>query len=206
MKQHPSRKLDPAKRARLFSVAAAEFAAGGFRNASLNRIAAQVGMSKSSFYHYFEDKADLFRQVLEQSLAPLATALETIDIDALTAENFWPSLEAKTGEILVLLESTPELILVGKMTYRSLDNPEERALTGELMETVTAWMSRLLARGQEVGVLRDDLPNSLLIEVLMALGMVVDRWMLARWDQLSETRRRDLEQQSFNLFIRILSK
>ena len=67
-------KMPHEKRERLFTVAAQEFAAHGFEAASLNRILEEAHIGKSSAYYYFEDKADLFRTVVEYCLDQLQFA------------------------------------------------------------------------------------------------------------------------------------
>lgn len=52
--------LPAEKREQIVSAAVEEFAANGLENASTNRIIAKSGISKGSFYQYFEDKHDVF--------------------------------------------------------------------------------------------------------------------------------------------------
>ncbi|HGG06102.1 MAG TPA: TetR/AcrR family transcriptional regulator, partial [Aliiroseovarius sp.] len=81
MHDHPSNKLPADKRERLFQISSGEFAANGFSQASLNRIISQAGMSKSSFHHYFSNKADLFEQTFHAVLGPIFGLQQEIDID-----------------------------------------------------------------------------------------------------------------------------
>ena len=127
--KHPSQKLSAEKRADLFAVSSAEFAAHGFAKSSLNRIISQIGMSKSSFYHYFSNKADLFQQTLENAIEPFLAARDGFDLNTLTADTFWSVMESQTREMAVAANQSPELVMIGRMFYRSFDNPEEQALT-----------------------------------------------------------------------------
>ena len=52
--------LPPEKRQQIVDAAVDEFAAYGLENASTNRIVVASGISKGSFYQYFEDKQDVF--------------------------------------------------------------------------------------------------------------------------------------------------
>ena len=52
--------LPTEKRQQIVDAAVEEFAANGLENASTNRIVANSGISKGSFYQYFEDKQDVF--------------------------------------------------------------------------------------------------------------------------------------------------
>jgi AcrR family transcriptional regulator len=52
--------LEPERRTAILDVAAAEFAAHGFTDASYNRIIQRAGISKGAMYYYFDDQEDLF--------------------------------------------------------------------------------------------------------------------------------------------------
>jgi len=78
--------LEPEKQNRLFDSAAEEFADHGYEGASLNRILERSGMSKSSLYYYFDDKADLFVSLTERSMAYLLKEIGGLDAAALTGD------------------------------------------------------------------------------------------------------------------------
>lgn len=56
--------LPQEKRESIVNAAVKEFAEYGLENASTNRIVANSGISKGSFYQYFEDKQDVFMYLL----------------------------------------------------------------------------------------------------------------------------------------------
>ncbi len=197
--------MDPDRRARLFHEAAAEFARHGLRRASLNRIIARAGLSKSSFYHFFANKDDLFRQVLEAELAPLLRVQQGLDPAALSAADYWPALSEMGREMTRIANRSPDLVPVAQMFYRCLETPEERALTEEILSAVTTWLARLIRRGQELGQVRRDLPESLLIDVALGAGMAMDRWMLAHWESLDADGRLALNDRAFGLFRQMLA-
>ena len=202
--KHPSQKLSAEKRADLFAVASGEFAAHGFAKSSLNRIISQVGMSKSSFYHYFSNKADLFQQTLENAIEPFLAARDSFDLNALTADTFWSVMESQTREMAVAANQSPELVMIGRMFYRSFDNPEEQALTKDFMEQSTLWLVELIRRGQTLGLLRTDMHENLLFDAFMTVSMAMERWILANWENLSDAERLELSDKSFDMFKRVL--
>jgi AcrR family transcriptional regulator len=61
-------------RARILRAAREAFAAGGYRRASNQAIAAAAGVTPNALYHYFASKADLFAAAHEASLAVLLEA------------------------------------------------------------------------------------------------------------------------------------
>lgn len=79
--------LPEEKRRVIIDAATTEFAEYGLENASTNRIVANSGISKGSFYQYFEDKQDVFMYlltVLEQEkieyftgISPPSTNMDT---------------------------------------------------------------------------------------------------------------------------------
>lgn len=204
MVEHPSMRLSDDKRHLLFQVSSAEFAANGFKQASLNRIISDLGMSKSSFYHYFENKTDLFQQTLQHVMTPLVDAHQKIDLEALTAETLWPSVLQLAGEMMQMVNQSPDMVTAGRMFYRVMENPEERELTKGMIGEFSDWTLRLIQRGQALGVFRNDLPDSLLIDMIMALGMSMDRWMLSHWEELSDAEKEEIGARGFDLFVRLL--
>lgn len=56
--------LSEEKRNAIVNAAIDEFAEYGFESASINRMVASSGISKGSFYQYFEDKRDVFMHLL----------------------------------------------------------------------------------------------------------------------------------------------
>ena len=197
--------MAPEKRERLFQAARDEFAARGFSHASLNRIIGAVGMSKSSFYHYFRDKADLFHQTFTSTLAPIIELQETIDIDSLTRDSLWPTIMASMRQAVQITQTRPEIIIAGRMFYKSRDASEGAALTGEYLGALSGWITGIIHRGQEVGAFRDDLPDDLLIDMLMAMGMTMDNWMLTRWDRFDESERSGLMVKFIDIVQRFLA-
>lgn len=79
--------LPEEKRTQIMDAAIEEFAKYGLENASTNRIIANSGISKGSFYQYFEDKLDVFdhtvimlgeeKLVFFQSMPPPSSKMDT---------------------------------------------------------------------------------------------------------------------------------
>lgn len=57
--------LSEDKRNRIIEAALIEFENYSFENASTNRIVDSAGISKGSFYQYFEDKKDLYKYIIQ---------------------------------------------------------------------------------------------------------------------------------------------
>ena len=54
--------------------------------------------------------------------------------------------------------------------------PEAVDAVKPALEWGRSWTRRILSRGQEVGVIRKDLPLELMVELTMAMDEAADRW------------------------------
>jgi hypothetical protein len=53
-----------------------------------------------------------------------------------------------------------------------------------MFEEARAFQQSLLRRGQQVGTVRADLPEDLLIAMLMSADGAADHWMVDHWEEL----------------------
>jgi hypothetical protein len=61
----------------------------------------------------------------------------------------------------------------------------------ELWQQAQFILVQLLRHGRELGVIRTDLEEELLLSLVIAVDMAHDRWLFAHWSELSQA---DLEQ------------
>ncbi len=176
-------RLDSDRRERLLRAAAQEFAAEGFEGASLARIAEQGGVSKPALYYYFEDKADLYATVVRESWQRLSPQ-SRVDLQRLDRESFWPALEAFHLASFDSVQAAPWLLSVWKLAYHPPRGGVAEGAVGEVFEAARGFLRSWLRRGQELGLVRDDLPEELLIALLMAVDAAADHWLVDRWDSL----------------------
>lgn len=198
-------KLDSSRQDEIFEAAAAEFSERGYEAASVNRILDRAGMSKGSLYYYFEDKGDLFSTVMERATTRLVKLVGGIDLAGLTAETFWPSIEAMVRRSAQQLESNTWYIRLARSLYRLWSRSGDRGPSGKFFAWLARWTESVLRRGQELGVVRDDLPLELLATITLSLGQVTDHWMLEHWDELGPTERETMVTAQMALFRRLLA-
>ncbi len=147
------------RRQQLLDGALQVFATKGFDKATNKEITAAAGIgSPGLIYHYFKDKSDLFRQVLEQNL---------------------PVLQLLThGEELMTKPPCDVLTIFGHVFLREVENPRSVALmklllgesfrqpeVAELFNSIGpsrtfAFLSRYLARQMSTGVLKPMDPGA----------------------------------------------
>ncbi len=164
---------------RLLGVAGREFAAHGYQGASLNRIIEAAGISKGALYYYFDDKADLFATVADLAWDELMPD-RPVELDQLTADSFWPTLARTLGEMAAKGHAKPWLAGIGRLIYQPPASVDAGRLAARF-EGAREWLSRLLERGRELAVVRDDLPGELLVAVVAAATEAADRWMVEHW-------------------------
>ncbi len=179
-------KLSPEKRERLFEVAAQEFASRGFEHASLNRILERAQMGKGSAYYYFEDKADLFCAVIEHARERLHLDDLSVDLAQLDAETFWPTVAQIHREPLLRMLEQPWFFWVLNVPTQlsSAPNRIQQVSLARLADQFRTLVMQLIKRGQQIGVVRTDLPDDLLFAWISALDQASDRWMMNHWEQM----------------------
>lgn len=178
-------RLAAEKRERLLDVAAQEFAAHGYADASINRILERAEMSKGAAYYYFADKRDVFGAVATYCLNELRLVAQTPNPATLTAATFWPTFAELHRQPLLASRERPWLFralrVAGRLPPAALAREPLATLAAQLRGMVMA----LIARGQALGVIRTDLPDELLFAWLDALDDASDHWLLARWESLT---------------------
>lgn len=100
--------LDPEKQEHILSVASEEFAEHGYQNASTNRIVRTLQISKGSLFYYFQDKADLYLYLIEQSTRDYMEVLRSLMSDQ-PPEDILERLRLLTNAALRYLQDNPAM-------------------------------------------------------------------------------------------------
>lgn len=104
----PSGRDADASRRELLDASAAEFAARGYRGATVDGIARRAGLSKGTFYWVFDSKDDVFRALLEERIDRPVRAIA----DLIAAAD-GPGSGAAAGDVLGgLLRTEREVVLL----------------------------------------------------------------------------------------------
>ena len=185
--------LDPKRRQQILENASAAFQLGGLHGASLNQILAATGISKGVFYYYFDNKMDLYGTIVEQAICLFETVFAVHPpVEALSHESFWRRLELSYLDLYAFSVEHASVVRLVK----TLDElrPEEVALLGADTRCL-CWLQRYLERGQTLGLIRDDLPMHVLMDLASAVDSSIGRWLFANVDVESEA----LEERVSNL-------
>ncbi len=197
-------RLEPERQETLLQAAAEEFAERGYEAASVNRIVDRSGMSKGSIYYYFDDKDDLFSTVVERATARVIRLVGGFDVEALTTESFWPTMDEFVRRSAAYLESNAWYLKLARSFYRLRAGKGGAVRTRRVFDVAGQWVRRILVKGQALGVVRSDLPLDFLSELTLAVGEVSDRWLLEHWEDMGEVERERMVTAELGVFRRML--
>jgi TetR/AcrR family transcriptional regulator, cholesterol catabolism regulator len=185
---HQQQLLNPVA-LRILASARQHFMAHGFKNVTMDDLAAEIGMSKKTLYAHFPSKSVLVKSVLVQKLDEAEGILENI-------------LSEQAGDFIGALHQLA--VQVQKQTgepqpvfIRDLSR-EEPALADYLVarrrQIVEKTLIKLLACGRDAGHVRDDIPIEFLVEIFLAIleTIAVPKHLAARDLTLTECLNRIL--------------
>lgn len=196
---------DAARRREILEAAASEFATHGYKGASLNHVIAQLGLSKGVFYYYFDDKADLFGAVLEMVWEELVPPDITVaGIRKWDAAGFWARLAEFMNNAREHMRRWPWLGGMLRMFYVPPADPRLSRLVASKFEQARAIQAAWVKHGQQIGVIRSDLAEDLLVSLLMAVDEAADRWLLGNWDRLTPEERYTVTESVFRVIRTLL--
>lgn len=196
--------LSPEKRELLLETAAKAFAADGYEHASMNQILADAGISKGAAYYYFDNKADLYAATVNHYLNEFLGE-QGLDFAAVTAVTFWPTLLHVYREQFRGFTERPWVFGLVKSGGPVAAEMMADGPMAELWQTLTTLLDNLIRRGRELGIVRTDLPEDLLISLVMALDETHDRWLLAQLDDPASTALETAAERMVNLLQRLLA-
>lgn len=198
-------KLAQEKRERLLDIAAQEFATHGFEDASVNRILEHAQMSKGAAYYYFEDKVDLFFTVVQYCNERLKLIDTSLDIVALTEDTFWPTFAELHRQPLLRSFEQPWLFAAVRAAGRLSPATLEREPLATLARQLKILVMNLIKRGQEIGVIRTDIPDELIFAWMDALDDASDHWLLMHWKALDREAIGHISDQTVDAMSRVLA-
>ncbi len=160
--------VDPAKKRKLLNAAIKEFADHGYELASINTILSQAGLSKGSFYYYFDDKADLAATVFLEIGQPMAMVGEFHTPK--TRNEFWKELRRISFERLKHIESNhTDYSCLMRLSNAMVNDAALAARVMPMFAPGRKKMAGFLEQGVAIGAMRDDIPLSTLMAMLEAV-------------------------------------
>lgn len=145
----------PSSREKILEVSESLFARRGYAGVGMREVAEAAGLGKSSLFHHFRSKAQLYCEVQARVLARIRDRLASVQRDGGPA----PTLERWIGAVIDELAEHPtsaRLLLRGLFEEDEflLDPPPEAATTEAILAGILGQVHALLSEGVAAGVFR----------------------------------------------------
>lgn len=182
--------LPEEKRALICDVALDEFAEYPFDQASINRIVANSGIAKGSFYQYFEDKKDLFLYLAEliakekiNYLSPVIRNPEEHDLFTVIKELFLSGIQ--------FAREHPRYDAIGNKLLANKEAPIYKELRSNNLPSSSAVFEKLLERAVAKGEVKADTDIKMLAYLFTTMSTTIIEYSIqsnpdATYDAMSE--------------------
>lgn len=162
-------KAPEANRARIIQAALDEFAARGFKGASMDAIAARTHTTRALINYYFDGKEKLYIAVLEQVYGEIREAEGELDLDHLAPVDAMRRIVEFTYNYYVTHEGFVRLVVAENQARGRQFRKSKTMRT--LNRPIIDRLSRVIARGQQEGRFRPDVDPVEIHKAMAALGM-----------------------------------
>ncbi len=147
---------------RIVTAARSQFFAHGFRNVTMDELAADLGMSKKTLYAAFSSKAELIRAVLLDKFQSVES-----DLEAIMARGCGDAL-AVLNELLACMQRHTEEIQPPFVRDMRRESPALfKFVEDRRRELIQRFFGRIFAEGRKAGIIRKDISSELIIEILL---------------------------------------
>jgi AcrR family transcriptional regulator len=157
------------RRARILGAAFEEFAAKGFKGATIKSIARAAGLqSPALIYHYFPDKEALFREVLGARIPVLRAVRDPASLLDLPPEQVLPTIARK---YLSTFDNPAAQRMVRLLVGEAMRRPEIAEVLGNaVIKRVLGFLKSYMTRQIELGNLR---PHDVRSSARAFMGMLL---------------------------------
>ena len=162
-------KAPKANRARIVAAATDEFAARGFKGASMDAIAARTHTTRALINYYFGSKEKLYIAVLEQVYGEIREAEADLDLEHLDPLAAIRRIIDFTYRYYVEHEGFVHIV-VAENQARGRHLKKSKAMR-TLNRPIIDRLAEVIARGQRDGVFRRDVDAVEIHKAIAALGM-----------------------------------
>ena len=176
----------------------------GYERASLNRMIKDAGLSKGTFYYYFEDKADLFVTVLRVKLPWEAWVSESGLLAAAEPDAFWGSLEGLEKQKYAYLGQYPSIARLSEALAGLSDSHFENASLAAYAKERLTEARGIVEHGRRIEAVRRDLPMQLLLNLWTGIARSLSEWIFEDWEALSQMEREQRAKIAFETLQRVI--
>lgn len=151
--------LNEDKKKKIFDAAVKEFSIRRFSDASINQIIKTAGISRGSFYQYFDGKEDLYLYVVKEISRDKWDALKQAGVEDMEAD-FFDTIREKIVALFELGKGNPDyaqIVLLQEMD----DNEFIRKLRGD---STKRWKD-IIERDKERGLIKPEIDADVMIDM-----------------------------------------
>jgi AcrR family transcriptional regulator len=155
-------------RQRIVEAARAHFLSHGFRSVTMDDLAMELGISKKTLYAHFPGKFDLLEAVLADKFASVEATLKKVT--RAHPNDFSTTLhELLAGTQRELDEIKPPFVRDMRQKAPHVFQVVERRRAA----LIHRHFGKLFVEGQRAGMVRKDVPATLIIEILLAMVQAI---------------------------------
>ncbi len=170
------RTRSPERREQLLHISAAIFASKGYHRAHVSDIIDEAGVARGTFYLYFESKRQVFDELLKLFLGKLMEGIRRIDLGSET-----PPLTQLEENLQRAMTAIREYRDIAIMVLGSIEapDPEVKARVDRFFHEVRELVSRSLATGRSIGLVR-EVPGDIATHFVFGGAREVCKELVAR--------------------------
>ncbi len=157
-----------ATRARILSAAKSEFAEHGLHGARVDEIARRSQANKRMIYHYFGNKEELFRTVIEAAYVEIRAAEQKLELDHMDPRDALEKLVRFTWAYY--LENPEFITLVNSENLHHAKHLKGSETIKLVSRRFVAMVQKILDRGAESGLFRAGIDPVQLNITIAAIG------------------------------------
>jgi AcrR family transcriptional regulator len=150
-------------RRRIIAEARRHFFTYGFRQVTMDDLAKELGMSKKTLYAHFARKADLLQAVFLDKFLSVEADLERI------TSNLSSDFSEALHQLLTTMQTHLEEIRPPFVRDVQRDAPEMFEMVQvRRRDLINRHFGKVMAEGRRCGIIRDDIPTELIVEIMLA--------------------------------------
>ena len=155
-------------RPRIVAGARRHFLAHGFRGVTMDDLAAELGMSKKTLYAHFRSKTDLVEAVILAKAGDMEAELGRIEAE------YSANLPEALREMLSCMQRHAEEIQLPFVRDMQRAAPDLfKTVETRRAALIQRYFGKLFADGRRAGMVREELPPQLAIEILLGAIQVI---------------------------------
>lgn len=165
------------KQEAIINAAILEFKDNNFDSSSINKIVENSGISKGSFYQYFEDKKDLYKYIISLMAEKKLKYMSPVMKNPFN-HDFFTLLREIYLSGLSFAKDNPDLVAIGNRLLTDKSHPLYSEIMKENMDASHQFFEALLAKGIERGEIREGIDIKLTAYIITSLHIsIADYYM-----------------------------